>query len=440
MRGEVSVGGSKNAALPILAALLLTDEPCVISNVPDIEDTRTMLEILRCLGKGVEFGNNKVTVWKGRPVYKPIPQKLVCSMRASVLLLGPLLARFSRANLPLPGGCVLGKRSFHTHLDAFRQLGIENYSTEDELKLKLPTSFKGILKGGKVVLREFSVTATENILLAASSSTATTEIHLAAIEPHVQDLCRFLQKLGVSIQGIGTHTLRVTGVKKFHTGVHAVTSDYLEAGTFAIASALTSGSVTIKNFEPDDLTSFWNLLEDTGVTIEYDKHAVKVSMEKTLKKTLHSCGKLQTAIHPGFPTDLQAPFAVLLTQCQGDTLIHETLFEGRLNYLHELKKMGARVEIKNEHEALVSGATQLHGTRVQSCDIRAGAGMILAGLTASGKTEVLDIQYIDRGYEKFDAKLRALGAKIERMGSADIRRKAQPSLEHQFGIPVLPLR
>lgn len=434
LRGEVSLSGSKNASLPILAGTLLTDEPCVIKNVPDIEDVRTMLEILRILGKGIEFKNHKVTVWRGRPVSKPIPEKLVCKMRASVLLLGPLLARFGKASLSLPGGCVIGKRSFHTHLNVFEQFGVENESTVDALRLKV----RSPLKGTRIILHECSVTATENVLLAASLASGVTEIHLAAIEPHVQDLCVFLQKLGVSITGIGTHTLRVTGSKKLHGAMHTVTADYLEAGTFALATALTAGDVVIKNFEKDHLTSFWNLLTSTGVNLEFSGKSVRVFRKK---KMLHSCKRLKTAIFPGFPTDLQAPFTVLLTQCQGDTRVFETLFEGRLNYLPELQKMGARIEIKNEHEALVSGPTHLQGTRVQSCDLRAGAAMILAGLVASGKTEVLDIQYIDRGYEKLDEKLQNLGAHIERLGgSGRARRKIEPSLEHQFGIPVLPLR
>lgn len=436
LRGEVSLSGSKNASLPILAGTLLTDEPCMIQNVPDIEDVRTMLEILRILGKGIEFKNHKVTVWRGKPVSKPIPEKLVCKMRASVLLLGPLLGRFGRASLALPGGCVIGKRSFHTHLDAFEQFGVENESTADSLRVKSKSPLP--LKGTRIVLRECSVTATENMLLAASLASGVTEIHLAAIEPHVQDLCAFLKKLGVSITGIGTHTLRVRGSKKLHGTMHTVTADYLEAGTFALATALTSGDVVIKNFEPDHLASFWNLLVSTGVNLEFSGKSVRVFRKK---KTLHSCKRLKTAIFPGFPTDLQAPFTVLLTQCQGDTRVFETLFEGRLNYLPELQKMGARTEIKNEHEAIISGPTPLHGTRVQSCDLRAGAAMILAGLVASGKTEVLDIQYIDRGYEKLDEKLQHLGAHIERLGGSErARRKIEPSLEHQFGIPVLPLQ
>lgn len=433
LRGEVKISGSKNAALPILAATLLTDEPCVIRNVPEIDDIRVMIELLRVLGKGVELANNTVTVWKGWPVLKPLPQKLVCKMRASVLLLGPLLARFGRVSMSLPGGCVLGKRSFDTHLRAFETFGVENHSTDEEIKLKAPSS----TKGARVMLQEFSVTATENILLFASLISSPTEIHLAAIEPHVQDLCHFLQKLGVSITGIGTHTLRVTGNKKLRGAIHAVTPDYLEAGTLAIATALTSGDVTLRDTEPQHLLTLWNFLERLGVKIEISKQNVRVYRNSDLA----ACGRLQTAIYPGFPTDLQAPFAVLLTQAKGETAIHETLFEGRLHYLRELQKMGADAEIKNEHEAIVRGPSKLHGTQIFSCDIRAGAGMILAGLVASGKTEVMDVQYLDRGYERFDEKLQSLGARIERIGgTATFRKKTRSFLEHQFDIPILPLR
>lgn len=412
LHGEVTVSGSKNAALPILAATLLRSQPCVIKNVPDIEDIHTMLAMLRALGTSVEFRNHTVFIQTKNITYNKIPQELGCKMRASVLLLGPLLSRMGYAKLPYPGGCVLGARPIDTHVNVLSQFGIRKKKSHISEVI-----FEGFPKAAHVILPEFSVTATENAIMAAALSKGKTTIHLAAVEPHVQDLCRFLQKLGVEISGIGTHTVLIHGRKKpqgrdiSRPCLHTITPDYLEVGTFAVASILTNGTVTISNIAPHDLDAFWNLLQEMGVKFELTSNAVTIKSTKTW----NACNRLQTNVFPGFPTDLQPPFTVLLTQADGRSRIHETLFEGRFNYFPELIKMGARIKKLNPHEAIIDGPTKLRGTSVKSWDIRAGAAMILAGLVAKGKTIVTDIHYIDRGYEELDEKLRKLGARIERI-------------------------
>lgn len=409
LEGEVKISGSKNAALPILAATLLTDQPCVLKNVPDIEDIHTMLKILRSLGSEVEFKNHTVRIQTKHIKQENIDLKLGCKMRASVLLLGPLLARTGYAKLPYPGGCVLGARPINTHTEVLTQLGIKKMPSKDEEII-----FKGKPTKFEAILPEFSVTATENAIMAAALSTKEICIRLAAIEPHVQDLCNFLVKMGVSIQGIGTHNLRIkkTRNQKNKKITHSITPDYLEVGTFVVAAILTHGNVTIKNIAKEHLDAFWNLLRKMGVNFKFGSDFVKISPAKNW----NACERLQTNVFPGFPTDLQPPFVVLLTQATGDSYIHEALFEGRFKYFPELCKMGAQFEVKNQHEAIVKGGTPLKGTNIKSWDIRAGAAMILAGLAAKGETVVTDIKYIDRGYEKLDEKLRALGADIRRVG------------------------
>lgn len=405
LRGEVRVGGSKNAALPILAATLLTDKPCVISNVPDIEDIHTMLGILRALGSGISFRNHTVVIQTRRVKKENIPHGLGCKMRASVLLLGPLLARTGFARLPYPGGCVLGARPIDTHEFVLRQLGIKRLASKKEEII-----FHGRPRGGDAVLPEFSVTATENAIMAAALTKDKTTIRLAALEPHVQDLCRFLQKMGVSIKGIGSHELIIRGKKKLRGVNYSITPDYLEAGTLILAAVLTRGSVIVRNIIPHDLDALWNLFREMKVRFLLGKNFVRLT-----PSIFHACKRLQTNVFPGFPTDLQPPFVVLLTQAKGKSKIHETLFEGRFAYFPDLIKMGARIEKLNPHEAIVSGPVPLRGMTVKSWDIRAGAAMILAALAAKGRTMIKDIHYIDRGYEQFDEKLRRLGADITRL-------------------------
>jgi UDP-N-acetylglucosamine 1-carboxyvinyltransferase len=405
LTGTVKVSGSKNAALPILCATLLTKKKCTLKNVPDIADIHSMIALLKTLGCEVTFKNNIATIDPGKAKYKAIISKGVCNMRASILLLGPLLSRFGKAKMSFPGGCILGKRPVDAHLTALEGLGAEVLDVNDVLHLKAAK-----LKGNDITMSEMSVTATENIVMGAVLAEGRTVVRLAAAEPHVQDLCNFLNKLGAKIKGIGTHELHITGVKKLIGGEYSITGDYLEAGTFAIAAALTKGEVKIQGINPHHLDIFWNKFKELGIPYTFGKNSVIIHSYKSICHL----DRIRTAVYPSLPTDLQAPFAVLLTQAKGESHVHETLFEGRLNYLFELEKMGAKFEILNPHQAQIIGPTKLMGVPISSWDIRAGAAMVLAALAAKGTSEISNIGFIDRGYEKLEQKLRKLGAVINR--------------------------
>ncbi len=406
LRGTVHMSGSKNASLPLLAATLCTTGDCVLKNVPKLRDIDTMLDILRFLGAEAHVDGTTITVNTDNAHSKPIPHELVSKLRGSIVLLGPLLARFGEVEMSFPGGCVLGKRPVDAHVMALKQMGAEDKGGSDSLRLV------GKLKAGEVILSEFSVTATENILLAAALTEGETTIELAAAEPHVQDVCKFLVDRGVVVTGIGSHSITISSAgKKLPGGVHTVTSDYLEAGAFILAGVVTKGHITITGADKTHLTSFLGALRRVGapVTCLENGDMVVDARHTSLKAT-----RIQTNIFPGFPTDLQAPFGVLLTQAEGVSRIFEVLFEGRMAYLYELEKMSAHIEILNSHQALIIGPTKLHGRTVSSNDIRAGVAMVIAGLCGEGETIVTDVRYIERGYDKLEEKLRALGADIAR--------------------------
>lgn len=406
LRGTVAVGGSKNAALPLLAATLCTKGDCVFTNVPRLSDIDTMLSILRFLGASTKVEGTTVTVNTDAVTNKPIPHELVSKLRGSIVLLGGLLGRFGEVEMSYPGGCVLGKRPIDAHIMALQQMGAEDKSNGDTLKLV------GSLKAAEVVLPEFSVTATENILIAAALTSGTTTIELAAAEPHVQDVCTFLANRGVKVSGIGSHSIRIESKGVLLSGgKHSVTSDYLEAGAFILAGIVSKGHITVTGADPSHLTSFLGALRRVGADVSSQPNGdiVVDGRHAPLSAT-----RIQTNIFPGFPTDLQAPFGVLLTQATGVSRIFEVLFEGRMAYLYELEKMGAHIEILNSHQALVIGPTKLRGRTVPSNDIRAGVAMVIAGLGAEGETIVTDVKYIERGYDRLEDKLRALGADITR--------------------------
>lgn len=408
LSGSVKISGSKNAALPIIAACLLTTETCVLKNVPDIGDIHTFLQILESVNVKTSFQKNTLKINAQNLKVKQIPHEYVKRLRASILLLAPILAKKKEAKLSFPGGCVLGKRPIEPHLEGFERLGAKTLTANRSLHVKAKQ-----FVGSEILLSEMSVTATENILMAAVLAQGKTKIKLAAFEPHVQDLGRFLNKMGAKIKGLGTPFLEIDGVDKLHGTSYKITSDYLEAGTVAIAAALTKGDVRITNMHPEHLDSFWQKFKEIGVNFTIGKTEVHIFPPS---KKYQAVKKLQTGIFPAFPTDLQAPLAVLLSQAKGVSKIFETLFEGRLSYLFELEKLGANIEILNPHQAIIIGPNKLKGTIISSCDIRAGAAMVLAALVAKGKTEIADINYTDRGYERLDEKLRKLGARIERVG------------------------
>ncbi len=407
LKGDVQISGSKNAALPLLAATLLVKGDTVLHNVPRLSDTLMMLKILEFLGAQVAFEGDTVAINTDRVRNQSIPAEYVSKLRGSIVLLGPLLARFGVAEMSYPGGCVLGKRSVAAHIEAFEQLGAENMSTDDVLHLQ------GTLKAGPVVLPEFSVTATENVLMAAALLPGATQIDLAAGEPHVQDVQKFLQKAGATVEGVGNHTVTIHGKPTLQGCEFRVTSDYLEAGAFILAALATHGKVRLHNMERDQLLSFLYTLEKAGAVFKFEEKEKVLLVDGELS-TLEAMS-VRTNIYPGFPTDLQAPIGVIMTQARGVSRLFERLFEGRLAYLYELEKMGAHVEVLNAHQALLIGPTPLKGRIVASNDIRAGAAMVLAALCADGETTITDVRYIERGYDRLDEKLRALGARIEKV-------------------------
>ncbi|MBI1812240.1 UDP-N-acetylglucosamine 1-carboxyvinyltransferase [Candidatus Peregrinibacteria bacterium] len=406
LRGDVVVGGSKNAALPLIAASVLADGETVLQNVPKLRDVEAILRVLQFLGAETSFVNSTVRIRAQKIRSQPIPSEYVGSLRGSILLLGPLLARFGVAEMAYPGGDVIGKRPVEAHVEALRQLGAENMSNDDVLHLQ------GKLRPGHVILPEFSVTATENVLMAAAFLDGTTTIDLAAAEPHVQDLERFLVAMGARVEGIGGHTVTVAGSHILHGVTHRVTPDYLEAGSIIIAALVTRGKVRLHGVDRFHLLSFLDALRRFGCVWREDEaeQALFVDGELSSLRAM----QVRTNIFPGFPTDLQAPIGVAMTQAHGVSRLFERLYEGRMAYLYELEKMGAHVEILNAHQALIIGPTPLRGRIVASNDVRAGAAMVLAALCADGETTITDIRYIERGYDRLDEKLRSLGARIER--------------------------
>lgn len=406
LAGTVKISGSKNAVLPIIAASLLSKEDVVLRNVPRIEDVFSMIELCNYLGATTDFTENVLKINAKHLELKPLTQKLVKQFRASILLLSPVLSRKGSVEMIFPGGCVIGRRSIRAHINGFRDFGVGIDNDVDILQLT-----KTQVRAADITMWEPSVTATENMITFAACTPGTTTLRLTATEPHIQDLCHFLNSLGANISGIGTPFLEIEGVDELTGGEYTVTGDYLEAGTFATAGALLPGShITIEGIEPHHLDAFWNKMREVGVKHELHEHSVEVWGGNDYT----AISKLDTRLYPYFPTDLHAPFAVLLTQAKGTSRIFETLFEGRLNYLYELEKMGANMEILNPHQATVEGPVELKGTPVASCDIRAGAAVVLAALAAHGTTEISKIYYIDRGYENFEDKLTAIGADIKR--------------------------
>lgn len=407
LRGDASISGSKNAVLPLIAASVLCDGESVLKNVPYLRDVKAMLRILDYLGAETSFHDGTVRIRTHNLQSKPIPAEFVSKLRGSIVLLGPLLARFGVVEMSYPGGCVLGKRPVHAHVNVFTQMGAEDMSTDEVLHLQ------GTLKPSRVVLSEFSVTATENAVLAAALVPGETRIEIAAAEPHVQAVERCVQNMGARVEGIGTHTVIVHGAEKLSCMDFTTPSDYLEAGALTIATLVTGGKVRLHNVEEDHLTFFLETLRRMGAILKYDAPEKTLFVDGELSSL--QAASVQTNIFPGFPTDLMAPMGVALTQAHGVSRIFEVLFEGRMAYLYELEKMGAHIEILNAHQALIIGPTRLKGRTVASNDIRAGAAMVLAGLCADGETTITDVRYIERGYDHFDEKLRSLGAKIQKV-------------------------
>jgi UDP-N-acetylglucosamine 1-carboxyvinyltransferase len=404
LKGDVRVSGAKNAALPIIASTLLIKGEATIQNVPDIKDVRTLLNIIEGLDGRVEFRDNTLMINNTHLSKKNPEPMLVRNLRASILLIAPLLIRNGQVLVPHPGGCLIGSRPMNTHIETLKKMGAKVRNT------KAGYILEGELKAASLVA-DFSVTGTENLIMAAVLTPGTTTIELAAAEPHVQDLCNFLNSCGADIKGVGTHSLRIEGVKKLLGQSHTIIPDQIEAGTFAIALAASKGSGRVFGFVRSHQHSLISKFEQMGVNFKIeDEDTIKIEPTHTLKPT-----KIKTEIYPGFPTDLQAPFSILATQAAGTTEIYETIFEGRLSYINELSKMGASCIIRDAHQASITGPTPLFGSRITTFDLRAGATLIIAALMAQGESRLDQIEIIDRGYEKIEEKLLSLGANIRRV-------------------------
>ena len=405
LNGEIRVGGMKNATTPIIASTLLIEDECVINNAPRLSDVERMLDILRSLGSEVAWtGDHQITINTSKADIASIDSHAVKAMRSSVLFLGPLLSRFKQVELPEPGGCLIGNRPLDTHFSAFEALGAEVTCADGFYSLKVDK-----LVGAEVVLQEMSVTGTENAIMAAVRAEGRTIIKLAASEPHVQDLCNFLNACGAKIDGVGTNILKIEGVVKLHGAEHTVIPDQIEAGTFAVLGAATKGTLEITDLEPAHLDIVLLTLRRAGVIFEMKDKAMIIPSQGSLRAF-----RLKTMPYPNFPTDLQAPFGVLATQCGGTSLIHDPLFEGRLGYINELIKMGANAVVCDPHRVLITGPTPLYGQEIRGLDLRAGACLVIAGLVAKGETVLYGAEIIDRGYENLDGRLRAVGADIAR--------------------------
>jgi UDP-N-acetylglucosamine 1-carboxyvinyltransferase len=406
LAGSVRISGSKNSALPILAATLLTKEPCVIHRVPDLSDVHYMLQILNHLGAEVERASGVVTV-KAEKVSTVAPYDVVRKMRASVCVLGPLLGREKEATVSLPGGCIIGDRPIDLHLRGFESLGAAVRVHAGDIKVFAPQ-----LRGASISLKgKFgsTVLGTDNVMMAAVLADGVTVIQDAASEPEVVDLANFLNKMGAKIEGAGTSRIVIEGVAELHGAEHEVIPDRIEAGTFLIAGAIAGKEVTITRANQQHLTAVTNALEASGYKISGDNGSMTIQPNGALRPL-----NLRTEPYPGFPTDMQAQMCALLATAEGDSAVTENIFPQRFMHISELKRMGAAIELDGAI-AKISGVDGLSGAPVMASDLRASAALVLAGLKAEGMTEINRVYHIDRGYERIDEKLGDLGAHIERV-------------------------
>ena len=412
LAGTVRAAGNKNGALPILAACVLASEPVRLTNVPRIRDVQTMLELLVDIGADVEWTGDEVRIDSGNVRKTELDEELCRRIRASFLLAGPLLARFGRAIVPPPGGDVIGRRRLDPHIHALAELGAEIVI---DGRYDMRTSG---LRGARVFLDEASVMATENAVMAAVRAAGGTVISNAACEPHVQDLCRFLVSLGARIEGIESNLLRIEGAERLGGGEWRVAPEHIEVGSFIGLAATTGGDVTIEDVEPRDLVSILPTFERLGVRVEVGETSVRVppGQELAIQDDLgDQIPKIEDGPWPAFPADLTSIAVVTATQAHGTILIFEKMFESRLFFVDKLVGMGARIILCDPHRVVVTGPAKLYGERLTSPDIRAGMAMLIAALCAEGTSTIGNVAEIDRGYERIDERLRALGASIERI-------------------------
>jgi UDP-N-acetylglucosamine 1-carboxyvinyltransferase len=413
LHGTVAISGAKNSALPAMAAGLLTADPLQLHNIPMVRDIITMGKLLAYMGASVatsEFPAANYTIASPAINEAVAPYELVKTMRASILTLGPALARTGVARVSLPGGCAIGSRPVDLHLSALEKMGAEIHTAHGYIEARAPRT--GRLKGARIAFDKITVTGTENILMAAALADGETILENAAREPEVTDLVSILRKMGANIEGDGTATLRIRGVKSLRGAEHSVIPDRIEAGTFLVAGAITNGDLTITHCEPQHLAAIINKLRSAGVSIQ--ETAPDKLRVRGLRRLL--AADVTTEEYPGFATDMQAQYMALATQAEGVSTISETIFENRFLHALEMKRMGANINIEGHH-AVVHGPSQLSGTTVQASDLRASAGLVLAALVAAGQTTIERVYHIDRGYERIVEKLSALGADISRVHS-----------------------
>jgi UDP-N-acetylglucosamine 1-carboxyvinyltransferase len=418
--GTVRISGAKNAALPCMAAALLTDEPVILENIPQVRDIETTRKLLAAMGAEVELGygraHHRTTIYARTLAAPEASYELVKTMRASTLVLGPLIARCGRARVSLPGGCAIGARPIDLHIKGLECLGAK--ITQEHGYVEAVTDR---LRGAEIVFDKITVTGTEDLLMAATLADGETVMQNCAREPEVADLAALLNAMGAKIQGAGTSTIRVTGVAKLHRARHRIIPDRIEAGTFILAGALTGGDLNVAGCDPAHLTAILQKLAETGV-----KTAVRADSVRVMGDQPHQAADMNTAEYPGFPTDMQAQYMALATQAAGTSIITENIFENRFMHAQELVRMGANIKIEG-HRAIVRGGTPLSAAAVLASDLRASASLVLAALVADGETIIDRVYHLDRGYENIEEKLKAVGAEIRRVGNIFPKRAAAPA-------------
>ncbi len=409
VKGTVNISGSKNASLPILAATILFDEPVEIKNLPNVKDIDTMLALIKSLGFGVKTNKkkNSVLIKKNKNINTFASYSLVKTMRAGILVLGPLVSKFKKAKTSLPGGCLIGARPINYHLNALKKLGM-NYRIE---KGYVHAFVKSKLNGSCITFPKISVGATENAILAATLANGKTTLKNCAIEPEIKkDLTNFLNKAGASIRWIGKRTVEINGVKKLKKISYSVMGDRIECGTFCVAAAISQGNLKIKGFDPKLINTELNLLKKVGAKIKIDQNLISIIGPKKIKNIKF----IKTREYDGFPTDLQAQFMTLLCKATGKSIISESIFENRFMHVAELRRLGAKIIIK-KNNAIIFGGTNFQGAELMSSDLRASVALVLATIVANGKSVINRIYHLDRGYEKIEKKLRSIGVNIKRL-------------------------
>jgi UDP-N-acetylglucosamine 1-carboxyvinyltransferase len=418
--GTVRTSGAKNAALPCMAAALLTEEPVVLENIPQVRDIETTRRLLSSMGAEVELGygraQHRTTIHANKLATPEASYELVKTMRASTLVLGPLVARCGRARVSLPGGCAIGARPIDLHIKGLERLGAK--ITQDHGYVEASVDR---LRGAEIVFDKITVTGTEDLLMAATLADGETVMQNSACEPEVADLADLLNKMGADIKGAGTSTIRIKGVVKLRGAKHRIIPDRIEAGTFLTAAALTGGDVNITNCDPTHLVAVLQKLEETGVKITHTSDSIRVMGDNPLKGA-----DVNTEEYPGFPTDMQAQYMVVATQAEGTSIITENIFENRFMHAQELVRMGANIRIEGRR-AIVRGKTPLSAAAVLASDLRASASLVLAALVADGETIIDRVYHIDRGYEHIEEKLKGIGAEIRRIGEIFPKRKGASS-------------